>query len=252
MARNKQIKIDVPEQRGSNANSFGKILGGAVALGMAIFGFNYFANKQNAQEAGAAIQNDVFSQCASQLKNLIDGWTSDADIKEITRLGGVITDFAKVSAAYSKLTGGGILTADLSDAMGLEEYKNFVITLNAKGAAVNTKKVSVGTGTTPSGYKSGITKLRLNTAKFGIALYKNLEDYGSGKTSLTFAKGAAIAPVTYLGAFTAKYTNMQPPLTVPVYKIALTNGSQYYVGKSLISGLAGLESLAGVHSLTIQ
>jgi hypothetical protein len=240
MARNKQIKIDVPNERSSNGGSFGKIAGAVLAGVALVFGFNYFANKQNAQEAGAAIQNDVYSQWASQIKNLIDGWTSDADIKEIIRIGGQITDFAKVSAAYSKLTAGAVLTADLSDAMGLEEYRNFVIALNAKGAAVNDKKVSVDTGTTPSGYVIGRTKLKFNTAKYGIGLYKTLADYGSGKVNLTIAKGSNPAAVTYLGAFVATYTSMQPPLKVPVYKIALANGSQYYVGRSLISGLAGL------------
>lgn len=240
MARSKQIKIDVPNERSSNGGSFGKIAGAVLAGVALVFGFNYFANKQNAQQAGAAIQTDVYSQWASQLKNLIDGWTSDADIKEIIRLGGVITDFTKVSAAYSMLTGGAVLTADLSDAMGLEEYRNFVIALNAKGATVNTKKVSTGTATNPSGYVIGKTKLKLNTAKYGIALYKILADYGSGAVSLTVAKGSNPAAVTYMGAFSATYTNMQPPLTVPVYKIALANGSQYYVGKSLIGGLAGL------------
>lgn len=238
--RSKQIKIDVPTERSSNGGSFGKIAGAVLAGVALVFGFNYFADKKNAQDAGAAIQNDVYSQWASQLKNLIDGWTSDDDIKEIIRIGGTITDFTKVSAAYSKLTGGAVLTADLSDAMGLEEYRNFVIALNAKGAAVNAKKVSTGAGNNPAGYVIGKTKLKLNTAKYGIALYKSLADYGSGVVGTTVKKGAVALPVTYLGAFTATYTSMQPPLSVPVYKIALSNGSQYYVGKSLISGLAGL------------
>jgi len=80
-------------------------------------------------------------------------------------------------------------------------------------------------------------------------MYANLSDYGTGRNVITWNKGAALAPVTYISAHTATYTDSQPPKTVPVYKVALTNGKQYYVGKSLVAGLAGLN---GVPTLSIQ
>ncbi|MES2379742.1 MAG: hypothetical protein V4538_01785 [Bacteroidota bacterium] len=241
---NKQIKIDVPaEKTKSNGGSFGKILAFGILAGGAIVGYNYYAGKADAQAQGGAIQNDVFTQWASQLKNLIDGWTSADDIKEIIAIAGKITDYTKVSAAYTKLTNGNNLTNDLSDAMGLQEYQNFVIALNAKGAAVNNKKVAVGNGTNPTGYTANVTKLKLNTATAGVSLYKNLADYAGGTTRpLTFAQGASVT-VTYISAHTATYTNMQPPLTVPVYKVALSNGSQYYISKSMVQAtpLSGVD-----------
>jgi len=65
--KSKQIKIDVPSER-SSGGSFGKIMGYTVA-GISIAGILYYLNgRQNAQNAGSTIQNDVYAQWATQLK----------------------------------------------------------------------------------------------------------------------------------------------------------------------------------------
>lgn len=114
----------------ANPKNVKLIIGGIFALVLGTVGFFWWRNKK-AQAQAALLQNDVFTQQASALRNAMDGpGTNEKLIFDTIPL---ITDFSKVAAAYKNLTKGGNLEKDLSDELSAEDYQKVMALLQYKG-----------------------------------------------------------------------------------------------------------------------
>ena len=179
--RQQQIVVQVPDQDkgGSNFN-FAKgitLLLGAAGVFVA---YNYFANKAEATNQSGQTQNDIFTQQATTIKNLIEGWTTNADVEKIIVVAAQITDFGKVTAAYNKLTNGDNLEDKISSSMTPEQYQRFITALNKRGAFSNSADVVTRPAPIPTGLKVG-DALLINNDTLNVNLYRNSTDYGTGK-----------------------------------------------------------------------
>lgn len=96
-----------------------------------VFGYRWWLNKKNATDEAGKLQDDVFTQQASAIKNAIDGAGTDEDT--LFSIAPLITDWRKVLEAYSRLTTGRNLENDLSAELDAAEYKKFMDLLGYKG-----------------------------------------------------------------------------------------------------------------------
>ena len=245
--RGREVVLQVPDDNRGSSFNFAKgatILIGAAGIGIAYY---YLSGKANAQNQSGQVQNDAFTQWATSLKNLIDGWTSNDEVEEMIKIAGQITDFAKVSAAYVNLTSGAILLDDISSNMDADQYQRFLTNLNKKGSQSNAKNITTKPAPVPTGLVSGVSKIFINNATKNVGLYLNSADYGTGKVSLVLGKGANLAPVTFLSAEEKTYTDARPPFTAKVYKVKMQNGKIYFIAatdimKKALSGIDDLEN----------
>ena len=245
--RNKQqqIVVQVPDQDkgGSNFN-FAK--GATLLIGAAgvFVAYQYFANKAEATNQSGQTQNDIFTQQATTIKNLIEGWTTNADVEKIIVVAAQITDFGKVTAAYNKLTNGDNLEDKISSNMNPEQYQRFITALNKRGAFSNSADVVTRPAPIPTGLKVG-DALLINNDTLNINLYRNSSDYGTGKIYFAIAKNVPQKPVIFLGAETKEYTSARPPIKALLYKVKLATGTIVYIRaadirkKAAVSGLNG-------------
>jgi hypothetical protein len=209
--------------------TFGKafaILGGA---GLAVWGISTLVSKANAQNTAGALSDDVYAQWASSLKNLIEGYTSDADIENMITIAGQITDWKKVVDAYAKLTGGKNLESDASGAMGPDQYTRFLRALQVKGRQTSTSGNVAVQNKNPR-YVPGTTKVLIDSSKEPVQFFKNTTDYPA-KPYVTLPKGSNMDPkgYTYWGEVTANYVGSS--VTVTLYQISLSNGTKVWINR---------------------
>lgn len=240
--RGREVVLQVPDDNRGSSFNFAK--GATILIGVAGVGFAYYylSGKANAQNQAGQVQNDAFTQWATALKNLIDGWTSQDDVKEMIKIAAQITDFAKVSAAYVNLTGGAILLDDISENMEPAEYQQFLTNLNKQGAGSNAKDITTKPIVPPTGLVPNVSKIFINNKTKNVGLYLKSDDYGTGRVGLVFGKGANLAPVTFLAAEEKKYNDARPPFVGKVYKVKLNTGKIYYISandivKKAINGI---------------
>jgi hypothetical protein len=235
--------VQVPDQdRGGSNFNFAK--GATLLIGAAgvFVAYNYFANKAEATNQSGQTQNDIFTQQATTIKNLLDGWTSNDDIEKIIIVAAQITDFVKVTMAYNKLTNGDNLEDKISSEMSPEQYQRFITALNKRGASSNSADVVTRAAPIPQGLKVG-DKILINNDTQNVNLYRNSNDYGTGKIYFAVAKNVPQQPVTFLGAEIKEYTSARPPIKVLVYKVRLVTGTIVYIRaadirkKAAVSGL---------------
>lgn len=247
--KGREIIVNVPDENRGSSWNFAK--GITLLLGLAGAGAAYYflSGKANAQNQAGQAQNDTYTQWATSLKNLIDGWTTNDEIEAMIIIAAQITDFSKVSAAYVNLTGGSILLDDISSSMDADQYQRFLTNLNKKGATSNARNITTKPAPVPTGLVSGTSKIFINNSTKNVGLYLNSADYGTGKVSLVLGKGANLAPVTFLSAEEKTYTDARPPFTAKVYKVKMQNGKIYYIAATDIlkkAAINGIDSIQDV------
>ena len=128
MARQTPIIITESSSKSGSPWLFGILA--AVAAGAAyVWKSSQASNNQNDQ--AAQLQNDVFTQQAAIIHNAVAGLGTDT--KALYDVAPKITDWAKVSAAYTALTKGANIEDDLSGDLDAEEYKYFMSLIQVKG-----------------------------------------------------------------------------------------------------------------------
>lgn len=250
--KQQQIVVHVPDQdRGGSSFNFAKgitLLLGATGVFVA---YNYFANKAKATNQSGQTQNDIFTQQATTIKNLIEGWTSDSDVEKIIVIAAQVTDWSKVTVAYNKLTNGENLEEQISSNMTPEQYNRFITALNKRGAQSNSADVVTRPAPIPTGLKIG-DKLLINNETINVNLYKNSSDYGTGKIYFAIAKKVPQQPVTFLGAETKEYTSARPPIKATLYKVKLASGTIVYIRAADIrkkTAVNGIDDLFDLNKL---
>lgn len=242
-----QIIIETPdnEKSGSGMSIGSALFFGLLVVGGIAYGGKLFADSGAQNEAGQ-LQDNAFTQWAARVKNLIDGYTSDADINELLKIASQITDWTKVVSAYSILTKGSNLNDDISSAMGRDAYAVFLENLKMKGRpATKSGNFVIENKVPPAGISSLVTKLIVGSrVDSQIKLYKELTD-APAKPALIFNASQNLAPVTFISAHAlVDYRNPQRVVAYPYYKISLSNGSVYFISDEDIKGrLNGLDGL---------
>lgn len=102
-----------------------------ILTGGGYFLWNRSQKQAAAQQSAAALQGDIYTRQAAIIRNAIAGVGSDEEaLFEVAKQ---ITDWAKVVKAYSALTSGGNIEADLSDDLSSTDYNKFMDLLQYKG-----------------------------------------------------------------------------------------------------------------------
>lgn len=107
-----------------------------VLTGGGYFLWNRSQKNANAEASASALQGDIFTRQAAIIRNAITGFGTDE--KALFDVAQQITDWPKVVKAYSAITKGGNIEADLSADLTAPEYNIFMDYLQYKGRAAGT------------------------------------------------------------------------------------------------------------------
>ena len=135
------------------------------------------------------MQNDVFTQQAAIIHNAVAGLGTDT--KALYDVAPKITDWAKVSAAYTALTKGANIEDDLSGDLDAEEYKYFMSLIQVKGRSQVQGKGLVKPITAASiGLVAGkLIKLKPKADSGELRLYASIADYAKGNVAFKLPAG---------------------------------------------------------------
>lgn len=158
-----------------------------VLTGGGYFLWNNARKNAAAQQSAAALQGDIFTRQAAMIRNAISGVGTDEEaLFEVAKQ---ITDWPKVVKAYSELTKGGNIEADLSADLSADEYNLFMDYLQYMGRAAGSggsgsakAQVFIKTSNAPSNLPIGSTVyLNWNSSLQGqitsVKVYADPGDY---------------------------------------------------------------------------
>lgn len=149
-------------------------------------------NNQNNQ--AAQLQTDVFTQQAAIIHNAIAGLGTDT--KALFDVAPKITDWVKVSAAYTALTKGANIEDDLSGDLDAQEYKYFMSLIQVKGRSQVQGKglVKAITAASIGLVANKLIKLKPKADSGELRIYASIADYAKGNVAFKLPVGKVLIP----------------------------------------------------------